>query len=1419
MEIRQTPAPDAFVIAYRGDTVTFELATDGRAAGSAWIRTNIGRGRIRNEEIIRNAEVGLPPLSQDWHDLPMRRKGAGRYTVTLPLLEVGRFEAKVYFTPNRPAEIVWPSGKNTVIKVEPAETAASNTMYTAFVRQFGPDKNKPHSAGENDDAVRALDAAGYEVIPKSGKFRDLISELDFITQKLRCRIIQLLPIFPTPTTYARMGRYGSPFAAMDLFDVDPALAVFDKQTTPLQQFHELADEIHRRDARLFLDLPINHTGWASSLQIHHPEWFVRNDDDTFMSPGAWGIVWGDLSELDYAHLGLWQYMAEVFLFWCRHGADGFRLDAGYKIPFRVWEYIVARVRNQYPDTVFMLEGLGGDPKVTERLLADAGINWAYSELFQNHTKDQLRYYLPEAQKISASKGTLIHFSETHDNNRLASVSHGFARLRTILCALASDNGAFGFAAGVEWFAEEKISVHGSSALNWGAETNMVDTIARLQAILEIHPSFHPGGRSELVEVGEGETLGLVRTDADGAHPLLLLVNLDMEQSHVVSWSNLPLEVAVDLLTDRKVLLKKADLQRETVLAPGQAAALTDDKKMAAAVLHALSSGPTYDRNRFQVLKAKALEIYRAVQGEDVLLPEDLDPTKMARDLSADPAAFCDGLADTPARRVTLWRWSKDARRTVMIPPDHFLYILSPDPFVAVVKKGDAVLRFERSMKRVDGVYFALVAPLRVPAAHKSLTLTMTVFEFSNVRHITAPLLLLSEAGGAKILCTVNIRGYDKVDRTAIATNELGSLAQVRRGFGEVRSKYDALLAGNLNERCPADRRVMLTRIRGWLICRGYSSALDIHSQKRFSITADGAVVWRFSVPGGQGLLVAVKIVLKMDPEKNRVTIDVHRLPEDRRPHRRADSVLAEIILRPDIEDRVCHDVTKAFCGPETVWPRQIETFADGFTFAPAPDRKLHLVVNKGSYTDEKEWKYQVRYKEEEERGMHTMGDVFSPGYFRIPLIGGKSATVLAEITTDDKRPRPAPIPQKIPQKRFLEFSVQDTALRAMSDFIVRRDEFKTVLAGFPWFLDWGRDTLIALRGIISAGRLDEARQILLQFAKFEQNGTLPNMIRGEDHSNRDTSDAPLLFFVAVSDLIEQMGNDAFLSEDAGERTVREVMLSIVNGYIKGTPNGIHLDEASGLIFSPSHFTWMDTNYPAGTPREGYPVEIQALWIFALKTAARLDKRSGFAARAKRAEQSLRRLFVIETTSERYLSDCLRGSPGTSAEHAVQDDAVRPNQLSAITLGAIQDKALCKSILTVCDELLVPGGIRSLADREVHCESPIWWNGALLNNPNHPYIGRYTGDEDTQRKPAYHNGTVWTWMFPSYCEAEVMTFGEIAKRPALALLSSASVPMNEGCLLHVPEIMDGDAPHAPKGCGAQAWGATEIYRVWKKIESY
>ena len=216
-----------------------------------------------------------------------------------------------------------------------------------------------------EEQLKALDQQGYAVIPPSGKLRDLTACVPHILETLGCRILHLLPIGPTPTTYARMGRFGSPYAQLDLTGIDPALVEFDQRTTAVDQFRELAYAVHLRGGLVFLDIVVNHTGWGSRLQEERPEWFKRNPDGTFHSPGAWGVTWGDLVELDNSHPELWETTADALLTWCRRGVDGFRCDAGYMVPVPAWQYIVARVRQEFPDCVFLLEGLGGAWEATE----------------------------------------------------------------------------------------------------------------------------------------------------------------------------------------------------------------------------------------------------------------------------------------------------------------------------------------------------------------------------------------------------------------------------------------------------------------------------------------------------------------------------------------------------------------------------------------------------------------------------------------------------------------------------------------------------------------------------------------------------------------------------------------------------------------------------------------------------------------------------------------------------------------------------------------------------------------------------------------------------------------------------------------------------------------------------------------------
>ena len=276
------------MVVFRGDTLTFTLSLVEPAEGRAWIRTNIGHASITRKAVIDSVDRNIPPLGTDWFDIPMRQTDPHQFTITLPLNEVGHFEAKCFFITAGETTPLWPEGSNIAINVEPAGTCCANIIYNAFVRQFGINKDGHHLPDASDSqCIDRLDKKGYTVIPRSGTFRDLIGELDFIIGKLGCRFVHLLPIHPTPTTYGRMGRFGSPYAALNFTGLDPALAVFDIQATPLEQFIELVDAIHRRQAKLIIDIAVNHTGWAAELHETHPQCLVRDPEGNIEAPGAW----------------------------------------------------------------------------------------------------------------------------------------------------------------------------------------------------------------------------------------------------------------------------------------------------------------------------------------------------------------------------------------------------------------------------------------------------------------------------------------------------------------------------------------------------------------------------------------------------------------------------------------------------------------------------------------------------------------------------------------------------------------------------------------------------------------------------------------------------------------------------------------------------------------------------------------------------------------------------------------------------------------------------------------------------------------------------------------------------------------------------------------------------------------------------
>ena len=1424
-EIVQDPAPGTRILMFRGDTRSFTLSFSHPQKGSAWLRTNIGHAKTARKEIIREVHYDEPPLGRDWFDIPMNRVDDRNFLINLPLCEVGHFEAKCFFLSEGETSPIWPQGPNTVINVEPADTCCSNIIYNAFIRQFGPNKRGNLLDPTGEDLIKTLDKKGYTAIPPSGTFRDFIEELDFIIDELGCRIIQLLPIHPTPTTYARMGRFGSPYAALSFTAIDPALAKFDTRSTPLEQFIELVDAIHERRAKIFIDIAINHTGWAAGLHETHPQWLIRDPDGQIEVPGAWGVVWADLTTLDYSKKDLWQYMADVFLTWCRRGVDGFRCDAGYMIPVPAWQYIVATVREQYPDTIFLLEGLGGKISVTRDILNKANFNWAYSELFQNYDRNQIETYLPEANEISANDGITIHFAETHDNIRLAARSKVFARMRTALCALCSHQGGFGFSNGVEWYATEKINVHEASSLNWGTKTNQVEHIRRLNTLLKIHPAFYDQAELKMLQQDDGNYIALLRRHLPSGKKLLIMANLDDERKTLGIWdpqqTGLEKPVFWDLISGEEVAVAESNGQHTCLLDPGQVLCLTADRSDIDLVRQTDSQTAYFpERIKRQRMCSKALDVLRFYKGTRHLGTFEVD--QAAEQLAEDPVEYCRSLNPfSHESRVITWQWPRDIKREVMVPPGHFLMVHAKTPFRARIIDKNQCLLHEESLPCLDGSFFALFSPLSPPSAHSPHTLKLSVYTPGRTQHVDGPLLFLSHAEDATVK-----RIYYRPDLLSrplllLGTNGRGGLLRAHASWGKLDSRYDALLAVNMDTELSEDRWTMFTRCRAWLVFQDYSQEICNDCLVSFCFEYNARGFWRYQVPTGQGEHVLLTICVEMVHGENSLHMIFSRDSTKDRKGKLADHEQVRLILRPDIESRNFHETIKAFQGPEHLWPEAVKSDHDGFTFAPDPEHCLSLRISEGSFIWEPEWQYMVNRPIEAERGLDPDSDLFSPGYFSVLLKGGRSVELTARIMGNNIQHclKSGPPIQEIGAAFFennKSWKLDEAMEKTLDHYVMKQGSLNTVIAGYPWFLEWGRDAMIFARGLIAARKTEKARAILKQFGQFEENGTIPNMIRGKDAVNRDTSDASLWFFVACADLIRTEGNEEFLSAQCGDRTILQILFSIAHAYAAGIPNGIRMDPESGLIFSPAHFTWMDTNHPAGTPREGYPIEIQALWHAALSFLSFIDSdRNGkkWEKMAEKVQSSIYKLFMLK---EGWLSDCLHATPGEPAREAEADDALRPNQLFALTLGAVSERTICRKIVVACEELLVPGAVRSLADRPVRRPLLIVHGGKELTDPYHPYQGKYHGDEDTKRKPAYHNGTAWTWLLPNFCEAWVKSYGKGGRNTAMSWLSGSVRHINQGCAGHVPEIVDGDFPHKQRGCDAQAWGASEIVRVWKQL---
>jgi len=462
---------------------------------------------------------------------------------------------------------------------------------------------------------------------------------------------------------------------------------------------------------------------------------------------------------------------------------------------------------------------------------------------------------------------------------------------------------------------------------------------------------------------------------------------------------------------------------------------------------------------------------------------------------------------------------------------------------------------------------------------------------------------------------------------------------------------------------------------------------------------------------------------------------------------------------------------------------------------------LHLAHNAVELRKTGNWYRNFEYDVERERGLDFSEDLFNPFVLRFDMRVRREASVIASTEQHDVAQAAEYRQAEITRRRHVAISspAEDTfaqTLAAAADqYIVSRGDQKTVIAGYHWFSDWGRDTMIALPGLtLPTGKHEVARSVLRTFAKHVDRGMLPNRFPDAGETPEyNTVDATLWFFEAAHAFLAYTGDLEFVRDE-----LYPVFADSIAWHARGTRYGIKVD-SSGLLSSGEpgvQLTWMDAKVGdwVVTPRRGKPVEIQALWYNALCIMKDLAGRFGDEAGQKRyrnmatvASWSFHRLFWNENSGCLY--DVVNGAP--------PDPAIRPNQIFAASLThRMLSTERAKAVVEkVREHLLTPYGLRSLA-------------------PGDPqYRGRYTGGP-VERDGAYHQGTVWPWLMGPFITAyvKVNEGSDAARRQAAEWLAPLKDHLADGGLGHISEIFDGDAPQRPGGCIAQAWSVAEILRA-------
>ncbi len=501
-------------------------------------------------------------------------------------------------------------------------------------------------------------------------------------------------------------------------------------------------------------------------------------------------------------------------------------------------------------------------------------------------------------------------------------------------------------------------------------------------------------------------------------------------------------------------------------------------------------------------------------------------------------------------------------------------------------------------------------------------------------------------------------------------------------------------------------------------------------------------------------------------------------------------------LRPFLAFRNRHQLSRANLFADTSYMEVDKGIAsrlyEGFP-------TLHMQLNKNNqFIDNSDWYYNIEYLEEKERGYDYSEDLYTPGYFEFPIKKGESIVFSASLK-EEKSSRLASNFTKELELRPPKNNFLNCLKNSAAQFITRRGKDTEIIAGYPWFGRWGRDTFISLPGLTLASNFNPelCKAVLDTMSREVNNGLFPNIGKNQ-HAAYNSVDAPMWYFWAVQQYTKALNDPETIWKDYGKK-----MKAILEVFKNGTLPTMHMHE-NDLIWAGEKgkaLTWMDAVIHGNpvTPRVGYAVEINALWYNAVQFTLELAKKNNdkkFIKEWENLPQHIETNFIKTFWNEelQYLADYV--------DEKGQNLDIRSNQIIVASLpySPINDEIKSHVVNIVEKELLTPKGLRTLS-------------------PNHPdYKGLYKGDQ-TERDLAYHQGTVWVWQLSHYVESCFKLFGKSFCKKAEQIVSHFEEDMTNYGICSISEVYDGNPPHHPGGSISQAWSVSEVLRIISLTEQY